>query len=730
MSADPPAPPPVLDVEALTVSYATRRGRLSALRDVGFSIGAGETLALVGESGSGKSTVSLTVMDLLGSEATIHGGGMRFNGQDLRRLTVAQRQALRGDRISIVFQDPFTSLNPGLPIGLQVAEPLIFHRAMPEAEALDKAVAALAEVGLPHPRELARAYPHQLSGGMQQRALIATALICDPALVILDEPTTALDVTVEAQILDLLDELRRRRGLSMLFITHNLGLVNRICDRVCVLYAGSVIEHGPTAQVLTEPAHPYTCGLLTSMPRLDPEHRRARLVPIAGKFPDLTRLPAGCVFHPRCAHAEAACREQAQSMAPVAAGHGVRCWKSAAIGAGQAAAPQGAAVPPRAPAGRGEPLLEVRGLRKTYPLGTRLAWSRLGVPGVRGGIPWLRLERPEVNAIAGVSLTIGPGETLGLVGESGCGKSTFGRCVVRLLDPSGGSILFRGRDIAREDPGQLRAFRGLAQIVFQNPISSLNPRKTVGAAIDRSLANFSGLSRKAMQARRAEILEQVGLAASYAERFPHQLSGGERQRVGIARAIATGPKFIVCDEPVSALDVSVQATVLNLLSDLRDRLGLSYLFISHDLSVVAHIADRIAVMYAGTICEEGPTDAILAPPYHPYTATLLSAIPSPDPTIPRTVRIRPRVDGTPAAGPARGCVYHHRCPRTLGRICEETPPPIVQAAPDHRIACHLPLAELEAMPAVLPVRAGPGARAGPVDPAAAAAAPGAAPAPE
>jgi peptide/nickel transport system ATP-binding protein len=278
--------------------------------------------------------------------------------------------------------------------------------------------------------------------------------------------------------------------------------------------------------------------------------------------------------------------------------------------------------------------------------------------------------------------------------------------VVRLLEPSSGAILFGGRDVGREDARGLRAFRGLAQIVFQNPISSLNPRKTVGAAIDRSLANFSGLSGAAAIARRAEILEQVGLAASYAERYPHQLSGGERQRVGIARAIATGPKFIVCDEPVSALDVSVQATVLNLLADLRDRLGLSYLFISHDLSVVAHIADRIAVMYAGTICEEGPTDAILTPPYHPYTATLLSAVPSPDPAAARAVRIRPRLDAMPGEERAPGCVYHHRCPRTLGALCERTPPPLVEPVPGHRIACHLPLAELAAMPAIVGRRDG------------------------
>ncbi|HEX8012957.1 MAG TPA: ABC transporter ATP-binding protein [Casimicrobiaceae bacterium] len=702
------APSPVLEVRSLTVSYAARGARVSALRDVGFSIAAGETLALVGESGSGKSTMSLAIMGLLAREATVHGGSILFKGRDLQELTSAQRQALRGDQNSIVFQDPFTSLNPSLPIGLQVAEPLIFHRGMAQALALEKAVDALAEVGLPQPREIARAYPHQLSGGMQQRALIATALICDPALVILDEPTTALDVTVEAEILDLLDELRRRRSLSLLFITHNLGLVNRICDSVCVLYAGSVLEYGPTADVLRRPAHPYTKGLLSSMPRLDPAHRYARLHPIAGKFPDLTDLPAGCIFHPRCAHAEPACREIAQALVHVDPARQVRCWKWQSIT--DADAPGTIARQhEKAPAAHANPvgaLLEVSDLTKVYSLASRLARSRLAFPATRLTLPWFRLDTPKVPAVDGVSLSIRSGETLGLVGESGCGKSTLGRCIVRLLEPSGGSIVFGGQDISHHGRRQLRSFRGLAQIVFQNPVSSLNPRKTVGAAVGRSLANFSGLAHKAARARLDQILEQVGLAASYADRYPHQLSGGERQRVGIARALATGPQFIVCDEPVSALDVSVQATVLNLLADLRDELGLSYLFISHDLAVVVHIADRIAVMYAGVLCEEGPTDAVLAPPYHPYTEILLSAIPSPDPGV-KHPRIRPHAAAAGVDRPTRGCCFQNRCGRKLGRICEDTTPPMIDAAPGHRIACHIPLAELRAVPPVLPGRQSP-----------------------
>jgi peptide/nickel transport system ATP-binding protein len=538
---------------------------------------------------------------------------------------------------------------------------------------------------------------------MQQRALIATALICDPALVILDEPTTALDVTVEAQILDLLDELRRRRGLSMLFITHNLGLVNRICDTVCVLYAGSVIEYGPTAQVLRAPAHPYTKGLLTSMPRLSPADRRTRLIPIAGKFPDLTHCRADASFHPRCAQLRRLVARTRRS--PIAA-----AMRSVA-GNPPRSTPRTRQRYRRRRRRRAfrrsrRAAAEVNGLRKIYPLNTRLARTRLRIPNARAAplvSPAPRGTRGRRRLARSIRRHARPRW------RKRMRQSTLGRCVVRLLEPRPGPSS-RGRDISREGRKALRSFRGQAQIVFQNPISSLNPRKTVGAAIDRSLVNFSGLSGKAALARRTEILEQVGLASSYADRFPHQLSGGERQRVGIARAIATGPRFIVCDEPVSALDVSVQATVLNLLADLRDQLGLSYLFISHDLSVVAHIADRIAVMYAGTICEEGPTDAILAPPYHPYTEMLLSAVPSPDPGAARTVRIRPRIDAMASEGRARGCVYHHRCPRSLGKLCAEELPPVVQAAPGHRIVCHLPLAELQAMPPVLHIRMAKGSR--------------------
>jgi len=693
-----PAVAPALEVSGLSVSYATRSGRLRALRDVSFSIVPGGTLALVGESGSGKSTAALAVMGLLAREAAVEGGTITFKGRDLGSLSPSAWQALRGREMSVVFQDPFASLNPSIPIGEQVAEPLVVHRRVARADARSKAVAALAEVGLPDAAEVARAYPHQLSGGMQQRALIAAALICDPALVVLDEPTTALDVTVEAGILDLLEDLRRRRSVAMLFITHNLGVVNRICDRVCVLYAGSVLEQGPTSQVLARPAHPYTLGLLASMPRLDGARRRSRLVPIVGKFPDLTHLPAGCVFGPRCPHAEEQCTKS-QALERVDVDRAVRCWKFRSVG--NTGPVSRAPWPPPRRSFAAASLLDIVGLRKTYTLGLRAVPSRLNV-GDSLHIPWFALQRPQVHAVDGVSLVIRRGETLGVVGESGSGKSTLGRCIVRLLDPTAGKIVFDGWDVTREAGRRLRGFRGRSQIVFQNPISSLNPRKTVGAAVGRSLANFSDLPLAQRRQQVSRILDQVGLSAAYADRYPHQLSGGERQRVGIARALATGPQFIVCDEPVSALDVSVQATVLNVLADLRDELGLAYLFISHDLSVVVHIADRIAVMYAGTICEEGPTDAILAPPYHPYTETLLAAIPSPDPAAARRKPVRafaasPIGDRRPA-----GCCFHQRCERKIGAICETVPPPVVVPTPGHAIRCHLPLATLQAVPPVLP----------------------------
>ena len=666
-----------LSVDSLTVEYATPAGPITALRDVSFSVGQGEALALVGESGSGKSTVALAVLGLLGPEAFIASGRIAFDDRDLLDMPAGELRALRGNRLGIVFQDPFASLNPALPIGEQVAEPLIHHRGVRPSDAMTNVKAVLAEVGLPRPEDLLKAYPHQLSGGMQQRVLIAQSLICDPELLILDEPTTALDVTVEAKILDLLDALRRRRGLTMLFITHNLGVVNRICDRVCVLYAGSVLEEGPKVATLAEPLHPYTQGLLGSIVGLE-AGSRGRLTPIPGRLPDLRHIPSGCLFHPRCPHVLEACRTEMQLMRPLA-GRSVRCWRAGSL-------------PHRAPAlnatsldgaEKGAPLLTVRDLHKAYPLASRV---------VLGGPNLLRLKRREIMAVNGVSLTIRAGEVLGLVGESGSGKSTLAQCIARLSEASSGKISFLGHDVTDARGAALRGFRRDVQAIFQNPMSSLNPRRRVGATIGRSL-ELLGSELSERQAKIGKLLESVGLPVEYARRYPHQLSGGERQRVSIARALASEPKFIVCDEPISALDVSVQATVLNLLAELRDRLKLAYLFISHDLSAVAHIADRIAVMYAGVLLEEGPTAEVLAPPFHPYTEALLSAVPSIDPAN-RSDRIRLRGDTGEMGQTMKGCPFHRRCPRKIGAICETVEPPIVRATQEHWIRCHLPPEEL------------------------------------
>ena len=663
---------PVLAVSGLSVVYPAAGGWLRALDDVSFEVGAGRALGVVGESGSGKSTTALAVLGLLAPEARIESGEALFRGASLFGLPEAERRALRGNRISIVFQDPFGSLNPAITVGRQIAEPLVLHRNMPDEEAAAEVHRLLVEVGIANPGEVALAYPHQLSGGMKQRALIATALACKPDLLVLDEPTTALDVTIEAQILDLLEQLRRDRGLSMLYITHNLGVVSRICDDVCVLYAGRVVETGSAESLLRRPRHPYTKGLLASLPRVG--ERKHRLAPIPGRFPDLAAPPQGCIFHPRCHFATARCGSEAQVLAG-----GVRCWRAEELAGAAWQAPADTVPEARqAPEEGAGVLVEVDSLSKTFQLGGLFDGMKLDFSG---GFP-LKFEAPRVQAVDGVSLQVAPSEVLGLVGESGCGKSTLGRMLIGLIEPSGGSFSIDG--------GTPQQNRRSAQIIFQNPDSSLNPRKTVEAIVGRPLVLHGLASGPGLRQRVVELLEMVRLSGAYLPRYPHQLSGGEKQRVGIARALSTSPKFIVCDEPVSALDVSVQAYVLNVLAELRDRLKVAYLFISHDLSVIAHIADRVAVMYRGAIVEQGPVDAVLRPPWHPYTEALLSAIPDLERGA-GVQRIRLRGDAVEQGAHKRGCRFHHRCPRKLGAICETDTPPLLHAAPGHTIACHIPL---------------------------------------
>lgn len=680
-----PAPAPLLDIRGLTISYGNARGTLRAASDVSFAIRPGEVMGLVGESGSGKSTVAMAILDLLGGGGRVDAGEILFDGVDLRRLPAAERRALRGDRIAAVFQDPFTSLNPALTVGRQIAEPLIRHKGLSTRQAAVRVEELLAEVGIRDPRRVAASYPHELSGGMQQRALIATALGCEPKLLILDEPTTALDVTVEARIIDLLAKLCDSHRLSALFVSHNLGIVNRICETVTVLYGGVVVETGRTGRVLSRPAHPYAKGLVAALPRITAD-RRHRLPSIPGTVAKLSGAVTACVFAPRCPFAEETCRSQPQTMRMDEAGDGVRCWKADAL----ADTPwpdeeSGAARPPRALPQRSAPLVEVENLRKIYGAN-------------RSILPWLR--RAGTVAVDDVSFTVGRGEVVGVVGESGSGKSTIGRALLALTEPSAGTVLFDGADLTERVKRGDQELRRRAQLVFQNSAASLNPRKTVGAAMDRPLVLAGKGDAEERRKTIAGLLTRVGLPAAYADRYPHELSGGERQRVNIARALATNPDFVVCDEAVSALDVSVQANILNLLAELRDEMGLSYLFITHDIAVVSHIADRVLVVYGGTICEEGPIASVLRPPYHPYTEALLSAVPRLAEDGQETPRIL--LEDAAAAPGGRGCAFAARCPRKLGAVCDEQAPPVHETADGHRIACHIPLATLAERAAVFP----------------------------
>jgi peptide/nickel transport system ATP-binding protein len=656
-----------LTIEGLSLEYNTPRGWLKALDDVSLTIPHGTALGLVGESGSGKSSVVMALLGLLGTGARVTARRVDFDGEDL----LTRAPALRGRRIGVVFQDTSAVLNPAHTIGALVMEPLLVHRRFTKPQARTRALELLDEMGIQRPAQVMDSYPHQLSGGMKQRVVIATALATEPDLLLLDEPTTALDVTVEAQILDLLDRLRARHGLSMLLVSHNLGIVDRLCDRVSVLYAGRVAETGATAQVLDHPRHPYTKGLLAALPRPDLAHDQ-RLAPIPGGLPDLVSPDPGCNFRPRCPFAEAACT-QPQTLHGTM--HQVRCHRLAEIGdlpwpadTTPSDAPQ--AATPRVV----RPLVEAIALRRRFTTGG--VWQRA-------------LGRPDrgVLAVDDVSLTIRPGEVVGLVGESGCGKSTLGRLLLRLIAADAGALRFADHEVgARPDA----SFRRRAQIVFQNPDTSLNPRQTVGTILRRPLRHF-GLAQGAGTAREiARLLDLVRLPAAYADRYPHQLSGGEKQRVGIARALASKPDFLVCDEAVSALDVSVQAAVLNLLRDLRDALGLAYLFISHDIGVIAHIADRVVVMYRGVVVEEGGVHDVLRPPYHPYTELLLSSVP----VIGKHRGAAP-VDRTTERADlsthATGCRFAARCTRKLEIVCDTTPPPWQHVAPDHRVRCHIPL---------------------------------------
>ena len=684
---------PVLRVSDLSVEYRTRGGNVRAVRDVSFSIGRGETFGVVGESGSGKSTLAFAVMGYLSSNAQVSSGRIDYQGSDLLVMPRERWDALRGARIAMVYQDPMSSLNPSIIVGDQVGEAITSHQSVSAKVARDRTLELFRAVNMPEPAALFRRYPHQLSGGQQQRVLIAMALANNPDLLIMDEPTTGLDVTTEAQILDLIAELKRSFSSAILYISHNLGVIARISDRIGVMYAGQIVEQGPVRDVFRRQLHPYTAGLLECLPSLDFGRKERALKLIQGMIPDLARLPAACSFAPRCPHARERCHNEAPALLEVVPAHLSRCmfWReqeieraqrearsviptaATAVATARAAAANGAKATPR------RPLLAVDNLSREYIDSKKL----LGIFG----------QERIVHALDGVSLELAADETLAVVGESGCGKTTLARLIVGLVEPTDGTIRFDGNELEGSAAERDREVRRRLQMVFQNPDSTLNPKRSIGQALVRPLELFRGLSGQQAMAEATALLRAVRLDERYLDRLPNQLSGGEKQRVGIARAFATNPDLIVCDEPVSALDVSVQAAILNLLGDLQARAHTAYLFISHDMSVVRYLADRVAVVYLGKIAEIGPVERVFAPPWHPYTEALLSAIPVPDPDAEVTpIRLEGPVPS--AANPPSGCVFHTRCPRKVGAICEQQTPPARQGPDGHTIVCHIPLETL------------------------------------
>nr|PZN52118.1 MAG: peptide ABC transporter ATP-binding protein [Chloroflexota bacterium] len=679
---------PVLQVENLNVDYRLERQWLNALRDVSLTINPLEIHGLVGESGSGKTTLALALMRYLAPNARISSGTISLDGDDLLAKSPADMRRIWGKDISLVPQDSLASLNPSYPVGDQIAEVTRRHQRLSRRESWRQAVEMLRRVKLADPETVARRYPHQLSGGMQQRVTIAMALSTQPRLLILDEPTTALDVTTQAVILDLFRELIRANNAAALYVSHDLGIVAQLCDRVTVLYGGEVMASGPVATLYRQPLHPYTIGLLASLPRPTPGVE-TRLPAIEGAAPSLAERPRACVFEPRCPAAIPLCAEVKPALEKLPDGRLVKChrWREIASGAVQlptAPVQQTTSAPPRQ-----RTVLQADGVTKRFGE-SNLLDQILG-----------RASKP-VRAVDGVSLRIRERSTLGLVGESGSGKTTLARCIVGLTTADEGELELLEVPLANALSQRSRDELRNLQMVFQNPNDALNPYHTVGQALARTIRRLSAerLTDEDIRQRIAQLLAAVRLPAEYAGRYPAELSGGEKQRVAIARAFAANPALIVADEPTSALDVSVQSVVLNLLKDLRARESASYLLISHNLDVVAYLADWIAVMYLGEIVEEGDADDVYNPPSHPYTEALVSARPVPDPAARQKI-IRLEGEVPSARHLPSGCRFHTRCPRKLGAICETEAPPWRDAGDGHFIRCHIPvdeLAELQAGP--------------------------------
>jgi peptide/nickel transport system ATP-binding protein len=686
----------VLDVEHLSIAYETRKGDVQAVRDVSFSVREGETVGLVGESGCGKSTIAYGIVNHLGPNGKITEGHIRFQETELVDRSQAELNEIRGNSIAMVFQDPMQALNPSMRLGEQLAEVLTCHRDISEAKAWQRCIRMLKRVNMPDPEDVMNRYTHQISGGQQQRVVIAMAMLNNPALLIMDEPTTALDVTVEAAVLDLIEELKNDFNAANIFITHNLGVVARVSDFLCVMYAGQMVEKGTVVEIFKNPSHPYTRGLISAVPKLGDSKMDSVLYPIRGRVPAPANRPRNaCIFAPRCDYATGECLEARPNMVQLSPDHAARCLYARDIETRPKTTRRKSKVhqvketiADQASKEQKDLVLDSENLKVWYPKAADSVVSLFGLG-----------EKKFVKAVDDVSLRVAKGRTLGLVGESGCGKSSLVKGLIGLEPLTGGKMQFLDIDVREEVTSRATDLIKEMQMVFQNPDSTLNPSYTVGKQIARPIRRFKTVPANQVKEEVIRLLNAVRLSGTYYDRLPRQLSGGEKQRVGIARALASRPDLIICDEPVSALDVSVQAAVINLLLEIQHTFGSSMIFIAHDLSVVRYFSDDIAVMYLGRIVEIGPADKIYDPPYHPYTEALLSAVPIADPTAEqKEIRLSGNVPS--ALNPPSGCYFHTRCPRRAemlpdgGKICEQEKPPWQQNGTGHRILCHIPIEKL------------------------------------
>ena len=683
---------PVLEIDGLCISYFVRSGEIPAVVDFSLTLDAGESVGLVGESGCGKSTVAMAIMRYMGNNGGIVGGSIKFKGRDMGDMSDEELRQLRGSQIAMIYQEPMAALNPSLTIGAQLMEVPLTHEKVSNAEAHELALQMLRDVHLPDPERVMDAYPHQISGGQQQRVVIAMALLGKPALLLLDEPTTALDVTVEAGIVELIAELSRKFNTALLYISHNLGLMLEVCDRIGVMYSGEVVESGHIDSIFSWPKHPYTHGLFGCIPLPHADKNARPLVAIKGQLPLPHERPPGCNFGPRCAFFEAGkCDAKDIHMDGVHTdddpAHEVRCLRWNDIDPDEVV-PKGTIHPPTE---LGDFVLEIDGMQKYYEV--RDTSLRALISGEK--VKYVKANE-ELNFKAR------EGETVAIVGESGCGKSTFAKVLMGLETATDGEVRFDGTNIGdmpvrERSPQQL----GSLQMVFQNPNDTLNPSLTIGAQIARVIRKF-GVESDPVKVRERvlHLLDTVKLPREFEWRKPRQLSGGQKQRVGIARAFAGNPSTVIADEPISALDVSVAAAVTELLMDIQRENKTTLLFISHDLSAVRYLADRVVVMYLGQIMERGTTDEVFSPPYHPYTEALLSAVPIADPEVEKR-RIVLEGNLPSVLNPPKGCPFATRCPRKLGTICDDEPPPVVFAADRHAIACHIPLEELREVEPVI-----------------------------